>query len=89
MNSFPTRPESSALPLKKEKISWLFAVSGRPTLKNHRSPSLVPTPVLSPGIVRAAVSVGLGAVARSLGVGWHPGAVGVDKTCFNSVKPKI
>ena len=35
-------------------------------MENRRSPSLFSTPVLSPGIARAAVWVGLGAVARSL-----------------------
>ena len=37
------------------------------TLKNCRSPSLAATPVLSPGIARDAMWVGLGAVARSSG----------------------
>ena len=41
--------------------------------ENRRSPSLAATPVLSPGIARAAVWVGLGAVARSRGIGWRSG----------------
>ena len=53
-------------------------------MKNRRSPSLAATPVLSPGIARAAVWVGLGAVARSRGIGWRPGIVVVEKTYFNS-----
>ena len=57
--------------------------------ENRRSPTLAATPVLSPGIARAAVWVGLGAVARSRGIGWHPGAAGVDKTYFNSIKLNI
>ena len=58
-------------------------------MKNHRSPSLAATPVLSPGIARAAVWVGHGAVARSRGIGWRPGAAAVEKTYFNSIKLKI
>ena len=38
---------------------------------------------------RAAVWVGLGAVARSRGIGWRPGAAGVEKTYFNSIKLQI
>ena len=45
------------------------------------------TPVLSTGIARAAVWVGPGAVARSRGIGEHPGADGAEKTYFNSIKP--
>ena len=45
--------------------------------------------VLSPGIARAAVWVGLGAVARSRGIGWRPGAPVLRKTYFNSIKLKI
>ena len=58
-------------------------------MKNRRSPSLAATPVLSPGIARAAVWVGLGAVARSRGIGWLPGIAGVENTYFNSIKLKI
>ena len=57
-------------------------------MKNRRSPSLAATPVLSPGIARAAVWVGLGAVARSRGIGWRPGIAGVEKTYFNSNQTK-
>ena len=53
-------------------------------MKNRRSPSLAATPVLSPGIARAAVWVGLGAVARSRGIGWRPGITGVEKPYFKS-----
>ena len=35
------------------------------------------TPVLSPGIARAAVWVGLGAVAWSRGIGWRSGVAAV------------
>ena len=58
-------------------------------MKTRRSPSLATTPVLSQGIARAAVWVGLGAVARSWGIGWRPGIAGVEKTYFNSIKLKI
>ena len=57
-------------------------------MKNRRSLSLVAMPVLPPGIARAAVWVGLGAVARSQGIGWRPGIAGVDKTHFNSNETK-
>ena len=57
-------------------------------MKNRRSPSLAATPVLSPGIARAAVWVGLGAVARSRGIGWRPGMAGVEKPYFNSNQTK-
>ena len=57
-------------------------------MKNRRSPSLAATPVLSPGIARAAVWVGLGAVARSRGICWRPGIVGVEKTYFTSNQTK-
>ena len=49
----------------------ITCLSGRANLKkkkNRRSPSLAATPVHSPGIARAAVWVGLGAVARSRGI---------------------
>ena len=55
-------------------------------MKNRRSPSLAATPVLSPGIARAAVWVGLGAVARSRGIGWRPGIAGVEKPYLNAIK---
>ena len=45
--------------------------------------------VLLLGIARAAVWVGLGAVVRSRGIVWRPGAAGVEKTYFNSIKLKI
>ena len=48
--------------------------------ESRRSPNLVTTPVLSPGIARAAVWVGLGAVARCRGIGRRPAAAGVEKT---------
>ena len=57
--------------------------------ENHRSPSSTATPVLSPGIARAAVWVGRGAFVRSRGSGRRPGAAGVEKTYFNSIKLKI
>ena len=57
-------------------------------MKNRRSPSLAATPVLSPGIARAAVWVGLGAVARSRGIGSRPGIAGVEKLYFNSNQNK-
>ena len=49
---------------------------------------LAATPVLSV-IARAAVWVGLGAVARSRGIGWRPGIAGVEKIHFNSIKLNI
>ena len=58
-------------------------------MKNRRSPSLAATPVLSPGIARVVVWVGLNAVARSRGIGWRPGIAGVEKAYFNSIKLKI
>ena len=57
-------------------------------MKNPSSPRLAATPVLSPGIARAAVRVGLGTVARSRGIGWRPGIAGVEKTYFNSNQAK-
>ena len=57
--------------------------------ENHRSPSSTATPVLSPGIARAAVWVGRGAFVRSRGSGRRPGAAGVEKTYFNSIKLRI
>ena len=57
--------------------------------ENRRSPSLAATPVLSPGIARAAVWVGLGAVTRSRGIGWRPGAAGVENLYFYSIKLRI
>ena len=57
-------------------------------MKNLRSPSLASTPVLSPGIARAALWVGLGAVARSRGIGWRPGMAGAEKPYFNSNQTK-
>ena len=53
------------------------------TLKNRRSPSLAATPVISPGIARAAVWVGLGAVARSRGIGWRSGVSAVFGVFYN------
>ena len=50
---------------------------------------LAATPVLSTGIARAAVWVGLGAVARSRGIGWRTGTSGVEKHTFNSIKLQI
>ena len=73
----------------KYSDQWLFAVSGRPNLKTPRSPSLIATAVLSPGIPTTAAWVGLGAVARSRGIGWRPGAAGVEKTYLNPIKLKI
>ena len=57
-------------------------------MKNRRLPSLAATPVLSPGIARAAVWVGLGAVARSRGIWWRLGIARVEKTYFNSNQTK-
>ena len=57
-------------------------------MKNRRSPSLAATPVLSPGIARAAVWVGLGAAARPRGIGWRPGIAGAEKTYFNTINLK-
>ena len=45
-------------------------------MKNHRSPSLAATPVLTPGIARASVWVGLG--SRSWGIGWGSGLAAVS-----------
>ena len=45
-------------------------------MKNHRSPSLAATPVLTPGIARASVWVGLG--SRSWGIGWRSGLAAVS-----------
>ena len=53
------------------------------TLKNRRSPSLAATPVISPGIARAAVWVGLGAVSRSRGIGWRSGLAAVFRVYYN------
>ena len=53
-------------------------------MKNRRSPSLAATPVLLPGIARAAVWVGLGAVVRLWEIWWRPGIAGVEKTYFIS-----
>ena len=58
-------------------------------MTDRRSPSLAATPVLSPGIARAAVWVGLGAVARSRGIGWRPGIAGVEKHTLTLIKLKI
>ena len=52
-------------------------------MKNRRSPSLAATPVISPGIARAAVWVGLGAVARSWGIGWRSGLAAVFGVYYN------
>ena len=52
-------------------------------MKNRRSPSLAATPVLSPGIARAAVWVELGAVARSRGIGWRSGLAAVLGVYYN------
>ena len=52
-------------------------------MKNRRSPSLAATPVFSPGIARAAVLVGLGAVARSRGIGWRSGLAAVFGAYYN------
>ena len=52
-------------------------------MTDRRSPSLAATPVLSPGIARAAVWVGLGAVARSLGIGWRSGLAAVFGVYYN------
>ena len=57
-------------------------------MKNPSSPRLAATPVLSPGIARAAVRVGLGTVARSRGIGWRPGIAGVEETNVNSNQTK-
>ena len=58
--------------------------------KSSLAASLAATPVLSPGIARAAAAVwvGLGAVARSRGICWRPGIVGVEKTYFTSNQTK-
>ena len=52
-------------------------------MKNRRSPSLAATPVLSPGIARTAVWVGLGAVARSRGIWWPSGLAAVFGAYYN------
>ena len=52
-------------------------------MKNRRSPSLAATAVLSPGIARAGVWVGLGAVARPRGIGWRSGLAAVFVVYFN------
>ena len=52
-------------------------------MKNRRSAILVATPVLSLGIARAAVWVGLGAVARSRGIGWRTGLAAVLGVYYN------
>ena len=52
-------------------------------MKNRRSPSWAATPVLSPGMARAAVWVGLGAVARSRGIGWRSGPAVVSGVYYN------
>ena len=52
-------------------------------MKNHRSPSLGATPVLSLGIARAAVWMGLGAVTRSRGIGWRSGLAAVLGVYYN------
>ena len=57
-------------------------------MKHRRSPSLAMTPVLSPGNARAAVWVGLGAVALSRGIGWRPEIASVRKPYFNSNQTK-
>ena len=48
-----------------------------------RSPNLATTPVLSPGIARAAVWVGLGAIARSRGIGWRLGLAAINGVYYN------
>ena len=48
-------PESSALPLSQYKNVVITYPLRRATLRNRGSPSLAATPVLSPGIARAAV----------------------------------
>ena len=58
-------------------------------MKSRRSPNLAATPVLSPGIARAAVWVGLGAVARSRGIGWRPGIAGFENHALTRIKLKI
>ena len=40
-------------------------------------------PILSPGIARATVWVGLGAVARSRGIGWRSGLAAVFGVSYN------
>ena len=52
-------------------------------MKNRRSQSLAATPVLSPGIARAAVFVGLGTVARSWGIGWRSELAAVFGVYYN------
>ena len=52
-------------------------------MKNRRSPSLDATPVLSPGIAKADVRVGLGAVARCRGIGWRSGLAAVFRVYYN------
>ena len=63
--------------------TYLLAVSGRATLKNRRWPSLAATPVLSPGIARAAVWVGLGILARSREIGWRSGLAVIFGVYYN------
>ena len=55
-------------------------------MKGRRSPGLAAT---TPGIAKAAVWVGLGARRAVSGIGWRPGAAGVEKPYLNSIKLKI
>ena len=57
-------------------------------MENRRSPSLAATPVLSPGITRAAVWVGLGAVARSREIGWRSGLTAVLGVYYNEARER-
>ena len=52
-------------------------------MKHRRSPSLAATPVLSPGIARADVWAGLGAVALSRGIGWRSAVAAVLGVYYN------
>ena len=80
------RLESSALvPLSQNNNNnkVIICYLREANFQNPRSPSSGATPVLSPGIARAAVLAGRGTVARPREVGWHLGAAGVENLHFN------
>ena len=73
-----SRIERSTAEPEEDVVIECFLQEGN--FENRRSPSLAATSVLSPGIVKAAVWVGLGAVPRSRGIGWRPGNSRCGKT---------
>ena len=86
------RLESSALvPLSQNNNNnkVIICYLREANFQNPRSPSSGATPVLSPGIARAAVWAGRGTVARPRGVGWRLGAAGVENLLFNWSKQKM